>query len=196
MHAVTLQMYLTPHSYRSPTSPIHGEEPRYSARSNNQSPAPSLAHNITMPPITRTQTNSLPRGGSGETPTSKPPPLSSPMTTTAIPRRRRLKFRSTHQSQPSRLTENPPLSPPRFTINLSLPPSQRYAEVCHALRDEMRGPQFLFDEVVGGFLPWLPSVVLNWVAWALLWRVYDGEEDGELDVSMPILSTCICLLAL
>jgi hypothetical protein len=50
----------------------------------------------------------------------------------------------------------------------------------------MRGLQSLFDEVVGEFLPsWLhvPSVVLNWVAWALLWRVCDDEEDAELDVS-------------
>jgi hypothetical protein len=49
----------------------------------------------------------------------------------------------------------------------------------------MRGLQSLFDEVVGWFLPfWLPvpGVLLNWIAWALLWRVCDAEEDAELDV--------------
>lgn len=135
-----------------------------------------------MPPITRNQTKSLPKAVQN-TSTETPPTSSS----TAIPRSPHRKSRPTCHSQPQTRTaeviENLPLSPPRFTIDLSLPPSRRYAEVCATLRDEMLGVQSLFDEVVGSFLPWLPGVTLNWMAWALLWRVCDAEEDAELDVS-------------
>jgi hypothetical protein len=151
-----------------------------------------------MPPVTRTQIRSLPRGGDGIS--TAQVPSNSPATVT--PRHSHTKKFPTQlpklrarKSQPVDSTESlegNPISPPRFTINLSLPPSQRYAEVCTALRDEMRGLQSLFDEVVGGFLPsWVPSVVLNWVAWALLWRVCDGEEDAELDVSFDFISTLL-----
>jgi hypothetical protein len=63
-----------------------------------------------------------------------------------------------------------------------LPPDQRYVEVCAALREEMRGLQGLFDEVVGGFVPWVPSGILRWVCWMLLWGLL-SEENAELKVS-------------
>lgn len=75
---------------------------------------------------------------------------------------------------------NEPLQIPRFTIDLSLPPEKRYLEVCAAFRRDMRGLRGLFDEIMGDLLPWLPSTVMRWVCWALLWRVYDEEENREL----------------
>ena len=77
---------------------------------------------------------------------------------------------------------NDPLPLPRFTIDLSLPPEQRYAEVCAALHDEMRGLEALFDEVVGGAAPWVPISVLRWFCWAVLWGVCSEEETRELKV--------------
>jgi hypothetical protein len=137
-----------------------------------------------MPPVTRTQTKSLPARKDDTSPIAKTP-LSRPLRhrkTATHPSN--AKNTSTTDSTNSR--GNHSQSPPRFTIDLSLPPSERYAEVCHALGDEMRGLQSLFDEVVGGLLPsWIPvpSVLLNWAAWAFWWRVCDAEEDAELDVS-------------
>jgi hypothetical protein len=85
---------------------------------------------------------------------------------------------------------NDPLELPRFTIDLSLPPEQRYAEVCATLHDEMRGLEALFDEVVGGAAPWVPISVLRWFCWAVLWGVHSEEESKELrvcDLSMGCL---------
>jgi hypothetical protein len=152
---------------------------------------PEVYVKVNMPPITRTQTKSLPN--QSEPPIKYAPTLTSPASAASRRRPHRTKG-AKQQFQAEKKTANlpndspevHPQSPPHFTINLSLPPSERYAEVCHALRDEMCGLQSLFDEVVGGFLPYwlhLPSIVLNWVAWALLWRVCDAEEDDELDVS-------------
>jgi len=136
-----------------------------------------------MPPITRTQTSSLPKANQD----ANTERLLTSYATAISRRHPRHKAHPTHHSEThtrtANSTENLPLSPPRFTIDLSLPPSQRYAEVCATLGDEMLDMQSLFDEVVGSFLPWLPSVILNCMAWALLWRVCDAEEDAELDVS-------------
>jgi hypothetical protein len=162
---------------------------------------PDVYVKVKMPPITRTQTRSLPKRSEIARSTAEAPPT--PLAN-AVSRRphRRIRSAKRHFQAEGKTTSCPsdspgehPQSPPRFRINLSLPPSERYAEVCHALRGEMRGLQSLFDEVVGGFLPlWLymPSVVLNWAAWALLWRVCDAEEDAELDVSFPFLSCVLC----
>jgi hypothetical protein len=151
---------------------------------HSSSPAQTLNGKINMPPVTRTQTRSLPAKSEDTGPAAKTPPYRPLRHRKTATHPSNAKNTSTTDSTNSR--GNHSQSPPRFTIDLSLPPSQRYAEVCHALGDEMRGLQSLFDEVVGEFLPsWLhvPSVVLNWVAWALLWRVCDDEEDAELDVS-------------
>lgn len=67
-----------------------------------------------------------------------------------------------------------PDEPPRFTIDLSLPPEQRYNEVCLAFRKEVQNLPPLFDEVVGG------SKWIHRLAWLLLWGVYDAEENREL----------------
>jgi hypothetical protein len=146
----------------------------------------------TMPPVTRAQTKSLPASSTnGDTsPTTQTQSSHRLQHRKAATRPHNAKNTTTTASTDpidSAMGDNPQ-SPPRFTIDLSLPPSERYAEVCLALGDEMRVLQSIFDQVVGGFLPsWLhvPSVILNWVAWALLWRVCDADEDAELDVSFP-----------
>jgi len=157
--------------------------------------ARNLYDKVNMPPLTRSQTKPLPSSSTnGDT-----SPTTETLSSRHLLRHRKNAARphinaknttttASTDSTDSTMGNNSQL-PPRFTIDLSLPPSERYAEVCHALGDEMRGLQSIFDEVVGGFLPsWLhvPSVVLNWIAWALLWRVCDAEEDAELDVSYSI----------
>jgi len=98
-------------------------------------------------------------------------------------------FKSTHDEAPSspKLSDsspNEPLELPHFTIDLSLPPEQRYAEVCAALHDEMRGLEALFGDVMGSFGSWVPIGVLRWVCWCLLWGVHSAEESAELKVSV------------
>jgi hypothetical protein len=148
-----------------------------------------------MPPLTRSQTKPLPSSSTNGDTSQTTETLSS----RHLLRHRRNAARPHNNAKNTTTTAstdttdmdspvNHPQSPPRFTIDLSLPPTERYADVCHALGDEMRGLQSIFDEVVGGFLPsWLyvPSAVLNRIAWAFLWRVYDTEEHAELDVSFP-----------
>ncbi|OQO14141.1 hypothetical protein B0A48_01017 [Cryoendolithus antarcticus] len=75
---------------------------------------------------------------------------------------------------------NEPQSIPRFSIDLSLPPQQRYTEVCAAFKDQMLGLRELFDDVVGSMLPFVPKAVLKWICWLLLRGVYDAEETAEL----------------
>lgn len=70
--------------------------------------------------------------------------------------------------------------PPRFEIDLSLPPEQRYLEVCAAFKRQMKGLTPLFDEIVGDFLHWLPVKRVHQLARLFLRRVYDKEESREL----------------
>ena len=73
-----------------------------------------------------------------------------------------------------------PDEPPRFIIDLSLPPEQRYLEVCAAFKGEILNLTPLFDEVVGEELRWLPNALLRGICKALLRRVHDNEENAEL----------------
>ncbi|KAK6434861.1 hypothetical protein LTR95_008959 [Oleoguttula sp. CCFEE 5521] len=75
---------------------------------------------------------------------------------------------------------NEPQSIPKFAVDLSLSPEQRYTEVCAAFKDEMLGLRELFDDVVGSMLPFIPSTLLKWICWLLLRGVYDAEETAEL----------------
>lgn len=71
-------------------------------------------------------------------------------------------------------------TPPLFTINLSLPPEQRYLAVCSALRHEIVNITSLFDDVVGDMIPWVPVAHLHTVCCLMLRGVYDREENREL----------------
>lgn len=95
-------------------------------------------------------------------------------------------YRSTDGSRSKRrVTPDDPVAPRRFTINLGLPPKQRYLEVSAAFKDEMLNLRGLFDEVVGGMVKFIPNVLLKWICWMLLRGVYDEEENAELKV-LPI----------
>lgn len=76
---------------------------------------------------------------------------------------------------------NEPDTPPCFTINMSLPPEQRYTELATAFKPEMQGLTSLFDEVVGdSILPNIPIDRIKFVSKLLLRRVYSSEETAEL----------------
>lgn len=75
---------------------------------------------------------------------------------------------------------NRPNAPPRFTIDLSLPPEQRYLEVCTAFKGEMLNLTALFDEVVGDMVHFIPTRWLHFLCKLFLRRVYDREENAEL----------------
>jgi hypothetical protein len=146
-----------------------------------------------MPPITRTQTGSIPQIPKKNGTSSSSQPHQNEARREPLWRRRRELKDVSHTPIPESQhpsTEasgsNEPRELPRFTIDLSLPPEQRFLEVCIAFRDEMRGLQGLFDEVVGGFVAWVPSVVLRWICWALLWGVWSNEESAELKVSRDL----------
>lgn len=143
---------------------------------------------MVMPPTTRAQTGSLP-APTNQQPTSTTASSSAqPHNNASQPRQRHNAkhaqiFKSADNASLLEKSEpNDPLELPRFTIDLSLPPEQRYAEVCAALHDEMRGLEALFDEVVGSLAPWVPLVVLRWVCWGLLWGVHSREQSAELRV--------------
>lgn len=86
---------------------------------------------------------------------------------------------STRSKEPS--TRRPEADePPRFIIDLSLPPEQRYLEVCTAFKRQIKGITPLFDEVVGGYLHWMPAQRIHQLARLLLRGVYDKEENREL----------------
>nr|POE87313.1 acid ceramidase [Quercus suber] len=71
-----------------------------------------------------------------------------------------------------------PTEPPRFIINLALPPEQRYMAMCAALRTEMAGLAGLFDEVVA---PWAPRGWARGVSRVLLrGGLASTEETREL----------------
>lgn len=71
--------------------------------------------------------------------------------------------------------------PPIYTIDLSLPPAQRYVEVAQAFKPEIQGLTHLFDEVVESIVPGGISVnTIRRVAKLFLRRLYDREQTEEL----------------
>lgn len=77
--------------------------------------------------------------------------------------------------------------PPRFVIDLSLPPEQRYLEVCAGFHQRIKGVTPLFDEVVSDLLLslprplcWVPIQRIHQMARLCLRGVYDQEETREL----------------
>ncbi|CAK3939162.1 Hypothetical predicted protein [Lecanosticta acicola] len=94
-------------------------------------------------------------------------------------RRQTSESASVNRSQTS-ISRNAPDEPPRFTIDLSLPPEQRYLEVCAAFREQIHGLTPLFDEVVGDIVRFLPLKWLKRLSKTLLRKVYDSEESREL----------------
>lgn len=83
---------------------------------------------------------------------------------------------------------------PRFTIDLSSPPKQRYLELCAALQSEITGLTSLFDEVVAGMVPWMPIRWLHLICRVLLRGIFDQEENAELKGISKATSVPIYLL--
>lgn len=73
-----------------------------------------------------------------------------------------------------------PVELPTFTIDLALPPEQRWLEVCTAMQDEIQGITGLFDEVVGGMLPFLPLRWVHRICAFFLRGIANKEENREL----------------
>ncbi|CAO2647073.1 Nn.00g079950.m01.CDS01 [Neocucurbitaria sp. VM-36] len=71
--------------------------------------------------------------------------------------------------------------PPVYTIDLSLPPSQRYAHVAQAFKSTVGELPKLFDEVLGIIKPSIiPNFVLHFLAWIFLRRLFSEEQTEEL----------------
>ena len=87
-------------------------------------------------------------------------------------------FAATEPSQHDR--NNAPDEPPRFIIDLSLQPEQRYLEVCAAFKKEMLNLTSLFDDVVGGMVSLISITWLRRICKLCLRRIYNAEENAEL----------------
>ena len=70
--------------------------------------------------------------------------------------------------------------PPKYTIDLSLPPRQRYRTLAQDFKDDVKTLPFLFDEVVAGHFPQAYLESIRKLAKVLLRGIHDKEENEEL----------------
>ena len=70
--------------------------------------------------------------------------------------------------------------PPRYTIDLSLPPRKRYQHVVADFGPQIATLPILFDEVVKDLRVNISVEKVRWLARLLLRRVYNKEENEEL----------------
>ncbi|KAK1771949.1 beta subunit of N-acylethanolamine-hydrolyzing acid amidase-domain-containing protein [Phialemonium atrogriseum] len=72
--------------------------------------------------------------------------------------------------------------PPKFTIDLSLPPEQRYSHVVPEMLPEINNSQLesLFTTLVSDIAPRPIAKLINLLAPRILRRVYSDEENAEL----------------
>ena len=70
--------------------------------------------------------------------------------------------------------------PPRYTIDLSLPPRKRYQHVVADFQPQIATLPILFDEVVKDLRANISVERVRWLARLLLRRVYNKEENEEL----------------
>lgn len=71
-------------------------------------------------------------------------------------------------------------TPPIYTIDLSLPPSERYVALAKEYNEQVHSLTGLFDEVVGSIVP---NVSITWIkrlARVFLTRLYTREETEEI----------------
>jgi len=76
---------------------------------------------------------------------------------------------------------NEPYTPPRWTIDLSLPPTDRYRRLARAYKDAIRGLTGLFDSLLRDIAvpeKWIPT--MNHLSRLLLRRVNDSSQTEEL----------------
>lgn len=68
-----------------------------------------------------------------------------------------------------------------YTIDLSLPPSQRYAHVAQAFKSTVGELPQLFDELLDTIVPSIvPRFILHFLAWIFLRRLFSTEQTEEL----------------
>ncbi|KAL8671356.1 MAG: hypothetical protein Q9168_004138 [Polycauliona sp. 1 TL-2023] len=79
--------------------------------------------------------------------------------------------RSTRNRKPTRRADNPQI--PRYTINLSLPPADRYKHLAPDFLPHITSLTTLFDEVV-------PRPIFRTLASHLLRRLHSAEQTAEL----------------
>lgn len=80
----------------------------------------------------------------------------------------------------NKVHESSHLQRPKYIINLSLPPVERYKHVARDFKPELASLAQLFDEIVQGLRPRLPVKVIHFLARLFLRRVHDHEETEEL----------------
>ncbi len=72
------------------------------------------------------------------------------------------------------------LRPPKYTIDLSLPPAKRYQHVAKDFTKEIKSLPGLFDEIVGQLSPNISVSTVRKLARVLLRRVHNREQTEEL----------------
>ncbi len=74
----------------------------------------------------------------------------------------------------------PDLHPPKYVIDLSLPPPERYKHVVRDFKDELAALPILFDEIVALLHPNISIQVFQSLAHLFLRHVHNREENEEL----------------
>ncbi|KAF2090743.1 hypothetical protein K490DRAFT_34449 [Saccharata proteae CBS 121410] len=97
--------------------------------------------------------------------------------------RKRRPLQPGHELQDSSIHHREPLRegqdvPPRFTIDLSRPPRQRYTEVVLAFKDEIRQLPSIFEDIVRATK--LPAHAVTRCARLFLRSLYSNEETEEI----------------
>ncbi|KAK4696116.1 hypothetical protein P7C71_g1752, partial [Lecanoromycetidae sp. Uapishka_2] len=84
--------------------------------------------------------------------------------------------------------------PPRYTIDLSLPPNQRYRHVAADFIPQSATLPVLFDEIVEEIAPRVSINKARWLACLMLRRVYYKEETEELQGISEVIGIELWLL--
>lgn len=72
------------------------------------------------------------------------------------------------------------LQPPKYTIDLSLPPSERFKQVASDFKEEISELPTLFDDLVRNMLPRISVENIQRFARIFLRRLYSNEETEEI----------------
>jgi hypothetical protein len=81
----------------------------------------------------------------------------------------------------SHLRESPKgEEPPKYRINLFLPPEERYVSLAQLHKDKMRAMTGIFDNLIYDLNPRIPTSPVHWLAWFFLRRLYTDEETAEI----------------
>ena len=70
-------------------------------------------------------------------------------------------------------------TPPKYTINLALPPENRYNHIANDFREEIKALSIIFDQLLSQ-LPLVPKRLLIFLSRLLLRKVYDKDETSEI----------------